>query len=392
MTPAHPGFSTRAVHAGQDPDPATGAVIPPIHLSTTFRQPEVGTLPGGFEYSRSGNPTRAAWEAGLAAMEGVDREGAPMPSVTAMAFASGLAATDAILRATTRPGDHIVIPDDAYGGTFRLVDKVLTEWGVDYDVASLADPASLAAAVQPGRTRLVWAETPSNPMLACADINHYATVATGVGALLVVDNTFATPYLQNPLAWGADVVVHSTTKYLGGHSDVVGGAVVTPHTDVAEKIAFLQNAAGAVPSPFDCWLAQRGAKTLAVRMERHSDNAEAVVAFLQSHPRVLEVFYPGLPSTPGHTAAAQQMRRFGGMVSFRVDGGEQRAREVCAATQIFTLGESLGGVESLIELPAVMTHASTAGSALEPPADLIRLSVGIEDASDLVADLAQALG
>jgi cystathionine gamma-synthase len=309
-----------------------------------------------------------------------------------MAFSSGLAATDAILRATTRPGDHIVIPDDAYGGTFRLVDKVLAAWGVAYDVASLADPASLAAAVKPGRTRLVWAETPSNPMLACADIAHYAAVAASAGALLVVDNTFATPYLQNPLAWGADLVVHSTTKYLGGHSDVVGGAVVTRNAEVAEQIAFLQNAAGAVPSPFDCWLAQRGAKTLAVRMERHSDNAEQVVAFLESHPAVLEVFYPGLAATPGHAAAAAQMRRFGGMVSFRVVGGEQRARAVCAATRIFTLGESLGGVESLIELPAVMTHASTAGSVLEPPADLIRLSVGIEDASDLVADLAQALG
>ena len=386
------GFNTRAIHAGQEPDPGTGAVIPPIHLSTTFAQPVVGELPAGFEYSRSGNPTRSALQTCLAALEGVRPDSTPIaPEVTALVFASGLAATDAILRTCTRPGDHIVIPDDAYGGTFRLVDKVLAGWGVDYTVASLRDPDALAAAIQPGRTRLVWAESPSNPLLGCADLTAYAEASHAAGALLVVDNTFATPYLQQPLTWGADLVVHSTTKYLGGHSDVVGGAVIARDPALAESIAFLQNAAGAVPSPFDNWLTLRGIKTLGVRMERHCDNAEAVVATLAEHPDVLEVFYPGLPGAAGHVAAARQMRRFGGMVSFRVAGGEARARQVCAATRIFTLGESLGGVESLIELPAAMTHASTAGSLLEPPADLIRLSVGIEDADDLVADIGAAL-
>lgn len=386
------GFNTRAIHAGQEPDPGTGAVIPPIHLSTTFRQPTVGDLPGGYEYSRSGNPTRTALQECLAALEGVRPDGTAIAdTVTALAFASGLAATDAILRTCTRPGDHIVIPDDAYGGTFRLVDKVLTAWGVEYDVASLRDPDSLVTALRPGRTRLVWAESPSNPLLGCADLAVYAEAAHAADALLVVDNTFATPYLQQPLAWGADLVIHSTTKYLGGHSDVVGGAVITRDPALAEAIAFLQNAAGAVPSPFDNWLTLRGIKTLGVRMDRHCDNAEAIVAVLAEQPGVIEVFYPRLPGAAGHVAAARQMRRFGGMVSFRVAGGEARARAVCAATRIFTLGESLGGVESLIELPSAMTHASTAGSVLEPPADLIRLSVGIEEAADLVADIVQAL-
>ena len=384
------GFSTRAIHVGQEPDPQTGAVIPPIHLSTTFHQAQVGQLAAGFEYSRSGNPTRAAWETVLAALEGsgADDGGA---DVRAFAFSSGLAATDTVLRSALRPGDHLVIPNDAYGGTFRLVNSVLTQWGVDYSVAHLADRESLRAAIQPGRTKLVWLESPSNPMLSVADLALAADLAHSAGALLVVDNTFATPYLQQPLRFGADVVVHSTTKYLGGHSDVVGGAVVTTDAVLAEAVGFLQNAAGAVPSPFDCWLAMRGAKTLAVRMDRHCDNAEAVVAFLAAHSEVLEVFYPGREGTVGADVAGTQMRRMGGMVSFRVRGGATRAREVCGRTRIFTLGESLGGVESLIELPAAMTHASTAGSELEVPADLIRLSVGIEDAADLLADLAQAL-
>ena len=386
-----PGFATRAIHVGSEPDPATGAVIPPIHLSTTFAQPSVGEMPAGYDYSRSGNPTRTAWQECLASLEGVDLDGRAIEGVRAAAFASGLAATDTVLRTLLRPGDHLVIPDDAYGGTFRLVDKVVANWGVEYTVAPLGDEAAVAAAIQPGRTKLIWAETPSNPLLSVVDIAAYAGIAHGAGARLVVDNTFATPYLQNPLALGADVVVHSTTKYLGGHSDVVGGAVVTADTELAEALAFLQNAAGAVPSPFDCWLALRGVKTLAVRMERHCDNAEAVVTALREHPAVSRVYYPGLAESLGHDVAARQMRRFGGMVSFQVAGGPAAARTVCEATSVFTLGESLGGVESLIEVPAAMTHLSTAGSQLEVPADLVRLSVGIEDADDLVDDLFTAL-
>lgn len=385
------GFATRAIHVGSEADPATGAVIPPIHLSTTFRQPTVGEMPAGYDYSRSGNPTRTAWQECLASLEGVDRDGRVIGGVQAAAFSSGLAATDTVLRTMLKPGDHLVIPNDAYGGTFRLVDKVVKTWGVDYTVAPLGDEDAVRAAIQPGRTKLIWAETPSNPLLSVVDIAAYAAIAHEVGARLVVDNTFATPYLQNPLGLGADIVVHSTTKYLGGHSDVVGGAVVTADPEVAAAVAFVQNAAGAVPSPFDCWLALRGAKTLAVRMERHCDNAEAVVAALNEHPAVARVLYPGLPDALGHEVAARQMRRFGGMVSFQVTGGAEQARKVCEGTRLFTLGESLGGVESLIEVPAAMTHLSAAGSQLEVPADLIRLSVGIEDGDDLVDDLIQAL-
>lgn len=390
MTERHEGFSTRAIHVGQEPDAATGAVIPPIHLSTTFRQNEVGDMPAGYDYSRSGNPTRTALQECLASLEGVDLAGDPVPA-SAFAFASGLAATDTLLRCLLRPGDHLVIPDDAYGGTFRLVDKVISRFGVDYSVAAMGEPGALEAAIQPGRTRVVWVETPSNPLLSVVDIGAYAEAAHAAGARLVVDNTFATPYLQNPIAWGADAVLHSTTKYLGGHSDVVGGAVVTRDEALAEHLAFTQNAAGAVPSPFDCWLALRGIKTLAVRMDRHCANALAVVDLLQSRNDVAEIYFPGLESNPGHAAAARQMRGFGGMISFRPVGGESAARAVCAATRTFTLAESLGGVESLIELPAAMTHMSTAGSQLEVPPDLVRLSVGIEDAADLVDDVAQAL-
>jgi cystathionine gamma-synthase len=376
------GFSTNAIHAGQEPDPRTGAVISPIHLSTTYAQDGVGGLrEGGYEYSRSANPTRTALQECLAALEGGRH---------ALAFGSGMGASDVLLRAALRPGDHLVLPHDAYGGTFRLVDKVLAHWGVEYSTADLADIDALRAALRP-TTRLVWCETPTNPLLGIADIAAAAEAAHDGGARLVVDNTFASPYLQTPLALGADVVLHSTTKYVGGHSDVVGGAVVTDDDELAEQMRFLQNAAGQVPGPFDAWLTLRGVKTLAVRMERHSDNAERVAELLVGHPAVASVLYPGLPEHPGHEVAAKQMRRFGGMVSFRVAGGREAALRVCAATKLFTLGESLGGVESLIEHPAAMTHLSVAGSALEVPDDLIRLSVGIEDVDDLVDDLRQAL-
>ncbi|MDQ4011495.1 MAG: cystathionine gamma-synthase [Actinomycetota bacterium] len=375
------GFSTRAIHAGQDPDPHTGSVIVPIHATSTFAQDGVGGLREGYEYARTGNPTRTALETCLAALEG-GRYG--------RAFASGMAATDALLRATCRPGDHIVIPDDAYGGTFRLIDKVFRHWGIEHTAVGLSQVDAVRAAVRPN-TRVVWCETPTNPLLSIADIVALAGVAHEAGARLVVDNTFASPYLQTPLGHGADVVLHSTTKYLGGHSDVIGGAVVTDDGELDEQVAFLQNGAGAVPGPFDAWLTLRGIKTLAVRMERHCDNAERVVAALQAHPKVIDVRYPGLDTHPGHEVAAKQMRRFGGMVSFTVRGGTQAALAVCARTRVFTLAESLGGVESLIEHPARMTHASTAGSQLEVPAELLRLSVGIEDAEDLIDDLLDAL-
>jgi cystathionine gamma-synthase len=376
------GFSTNAIHAGQDPDPRTGAVIPPLHLSSTFAQDGVGGVrEGGFEYARSANPTRTALQEALAALEG-GRHG--------LAFGSGMGAADVLLRAALRPGDHLVLPHDAYGGTFRLVDKVLRHWGVEYTTVDLSDVLALRAAMRP-TTRLVWSETPTNPMLGIADIAMVAEAAHTAGARLVVDNTFASPYLQNPLALGADVVLHSTTKYIGGHSDVVGGALVTDEEELAEQLRFLQNATGQVPGPFDNWLTLRGLKTLAVRMERHSDNAERIVELLTGHEKVSHVLYPGLPEHPGHEAAAKQMRRFGGMVSFRLAGGRDAALRVCAATELFTLAESLGGVESLIEHPGAMTHLSVAGSALEVPDDLVRLSVGIEDVADLVDDLRAAL-
>ncbi|MGH3753591.1 MAG: cystathionine gamma-synthase [Pseudonocardiaceae bacterium] len=375
------GFSTRAIHAGQDPDPHTGSVIVPIHATSTFAQDGVGGLRDGHEYARTSNPTRTALETCLAALEG-GRHG--------RAFASGMAATDALLRATCRPGDHVVIPDDAYGGTFRLIDKVFRHWGIEHTAVGLSDADAVRAALRPA-TRLVWCETPTNPLLSIADIAALAEVAHEAGARLVVDNTFASPYLQTPLGLGADVVLHSTTKYLGGHSDVIGGGLVTDDAELDEQVAFLQNGAGAVPGPFDAWLTLRGIKTLAVRMERHCDNAERVAAALQAHPEVAGVRYPGLATHPGHEVAAKQMRRFGGMVSFTVRGGTQAALAVCARTRVFTLAESLGGVESLIEHPGRMTHAATAGSQLEVPAELIRLSVGIEDAEDLINDLLAAL-
>ncbi|MCX4747074.1 cystathionine gamma-synthase [Kitasatospora sp. NBC_01287] len=378
----HPqGFETLAIHAGQEADPRTGAVVPPIYQVSTYKQDGVGGLRGGYEYSRSANPTRTALEECLAALEGGQR---------GLAFASGLAAEDTLLRTILAPGDHIVIPNDAYGGTFRLFNKVLTRWGVEFSVADTQHPEQVRQALRPN-TKAVWVETPSNPLLGVTDIAAVAQIAHQAGALLVVDNTFASPYLQQPLALGADVVVHSTTKYMGGHSDVVGGALVAADAGLGEELAYHQNAMGAVAGPFDSWLVLRGIKTLGVRMDRHTSNAEQVVALLARHPKVTRIYYPGLASHPNHEVAAKQMKAFGGMISFRVEGGEQAAVEVCNQAKLFTLGESLGGVESLIEHPGRMTHASVAGSLLEVPADLVRLSVGIESAEDLVADLAQAL-
>ncbi len=380
--PAGTGFSTRAIHTGQEPDPQTGAVILPIHTSTTFEQDAVGQTRGPFDYSRAGNPTRAVIETVLASLEG---------GAHGRSFASGMAATDTALRSLVRPGDHVVLPNDVYGGTFRLLDKVFTEWDVSYTLAPVGDVDAVAAAITPA-TKVLWVETPTNPLLNIADIAGLASIAHEHGALLVVDNTFASPYLQQPLRLGADVVVHSTTKYVGGHSDVVGGALVVRDHEIAERVAFHQNAIGAVPGPFDSFLTHRGIKTLAVRMDRHCDNAERVADFLTSHPKVGDVIYPGLETHPGHEVAQRQMKRFGGMVSFRCTDGEDAALRVCDRTEVFTLGESLGGVESLIEHPGRMTHASVAGTDLEVPADLVRLSVGIETADDLIADLEQALG
>ncbi|MFW3171058.1 cystathionine gamma-synthase [Geodermatophilus sp. CPCC 206100] len=376
-----PGFNTRAIHAGQEPDPATGAVIVPVHLTTTYKQDGVGGLRGGYEYSRSGNPTRTALQEALAALE---------QGSHGMAFASGLAAEDTLLRTVCEPGSHVVLGGDAYGGTYRLLSKVAARWGVEHTPADLNDVDALRAAIRP-ETRVIWCETPTNPLLNIADIALLAEVAADAGALLVVDNTFASPYLQQPLTLGADVVVHSTTKYLGGHSDVVGGALVVSDAELAEQLAFSQNAMGAVAGPFDAWLVLRGLKTLGVRMDRHQANAARVAEFLLGHPAVTGVLYPGLPDHPGHVIAARQMSGFGGMLSFRLAGGEDAALRVCERAEVFTLAESLGGVESLIEHPGRMTHASAAGSPLEVPGDLVRLSVGIEDAEDLLADLEQAL-
>jgi cystathionine gamma-synthase len=376
------GFETVAIHAGQEPDPTTGSVVVPIYQTSTYKQDRVGGLRGGYEYSRSANPTRTALEHSLAALEG---------GAHGMAFASGLAAEDTLLRSLLAPGDHVVVPDDAYGGSFRLVARVLRRWGVEHTAVDLADLDAVRAALTPA-TRVLWCETPSNPLLGISDVAALAQLAHEQGARLAVDNTFASPYLQQPLALGADAVVHSTTKYLGGHSDVVGGALVVDDAELAEQLRFHQNAMGAVPGPFDCWLVLRGVKTLGVRMDRHCANAARVAEMLAAHPAVDSVLYPGLPQHPGHELAAKQMRGFGGMVSVRLAGGEPAALRLCERVEVFTLGESLGGVESLIEHPARMTHMSAAGSPLEVPADLVRLSVGIESVEDLLADLARALG
>lgn len=372
-------FETRAIHVGQDPDPTTGAVTVPIYQTSTFVQQAVGRH-RGYEYARTANPTRTALQTALASLEGAE---------ACVAFASGMAATDAVLRRLD-PGDHLILPDDVYGGTWRLVDRVLTRSGLRYTAVDLTDRDAVVDALTE-RTRLVWAESPSNPLLKVVDLAALADLAHDHGAQLVVDNTFATPYLTRPREFGADVVVHSTTKYIGGHSDVVGGAVCAD-TDTAEQLAFLANAAGAVPGAFDSWVTLRGLKTLAVRMERHCANAAGIARFLTSHPKVSQVRYPGLAGHSGHRLAARQMDGFGGMVSFHVAGGREEAERVAATTELFFLAESLGGVESLIEHPGAMTHASVAGSPLEVPGDLLRLSVGIEHLDDLIADLERALG
>ncbi|WP_299166998.1 cystathionine gamma-synthase [uncultured Arthrobacter sp.] len=379
--PSSNGFNTRAVHAGQTPDPTTGAVIPPLYQTTTFAQDGIGKLRNGYEYGRGTNPTRDSLQAQLAALEG---------AAHAFSFSSGLAAEDALIRAALRPGDHIVLGNDAYGGTYRLINRVLADWGITNSAVDMSDLDAVEAAVKSGNTRMVWVETPSNPMMKITDIAAIAGIARQAGALLVVDNTFATPYLQQPLSFGADVVVHSTTKYIGGHSDASGGAVVLNDADLAGKVGFIQFAVGAVSAPMEAWLTTRGLKTLGVRMDRHSSNALAIAQWLSGRDEVERVFYPGLADHPGHELAARQMRDFGGMISVSFKGGERAARTVAESTELFTLAESLGGIESLMNYPSEMTHASVKGTELAVPENLVRLSVGIEDVEDLIADLEKA--
>jgi len=375
------GFNTTAVHAGQAFEPRTGAVVPPLHFSSTYAQDGIGGLRDGYEYGRGGNPTRDALQEQLAAVEG---------GKYAYSFGSGLAAEDALIRALCRPGDHIVLGNDAYGGTYRLISRIHGDWGIGNTAVNLADLDATAQAVRDNQTRLLWVETPSNPMMRISDIAALAKIAHDAGALLVVDNTFASPYLQNPLALGADIVIHSTTKYIGGHSDVVGGAVVLNDEELAQKVQFLQFAAGGVSGPMDAFLTTRGLKTLGVRMDRHCENGQAVAEWLLTRPEVEAVLYPGLPDHPGHELAAKQMRGFGGMVSVQFKGGAEAARKVAESTRVFTLAESLGGIESLMNYPAEMTHASVKGTELAVPDNLLRLSCGIEDIEDLLADLEQA--
>ncbi len=381
VDPTRHGFDSLAVHAGQEFDPTTGAVIPPVHFSTTFAQDGIGGLRQGYEYGRSGNPTRTALQRQLAALEG---------GAHAFSFSSGLAAEDALLRATLKPGDSVVLGNDVYGGTHRLISRVLGPWGVDLRVVDMADLDAVRAALAERPARLLWVETPSNPLLKITDIHELSGIGHAAGSLVVVDNTFATPALQRPLTLGADVVVHSVTKYLGGHSDVVGGALVLSDDALAEQLGFLQFAVGAVSGPMDAWLASRGIKTLGIRMQRHSQNAAAVAAFLQRHPLVTQVYYPGLPEHPGHEIAARQMSEFGGIVSVAFESGEI-ARRFAESTELFQLAESLGGVESLVNYPDAMTHASVRGTDAAVPVEVVRLSVGIEEADDLVADVEQAL-
>jgi cystathionine gamma-synthase len=378
-------FETDAIHAGQEPDLTTGAVTVPIYATSTFVQDGPGQH-RGYEYSRTDNPTRHALEVALAALEGVSSDSGG----GAVATASGMAAT-ALVGYLLQPGDHVLLPNDAYGGTFRFFAQVLTEQGVVWSAVDMTDRRLLETAVRP-ETKLVWVETPTNPLLRLVDIGHAATVARSAGARLVVDNTFATPYLQHPLSAGADIVLHSTTKYLGGHSDTVGGALVTADPDLNERFRFLLNAAGPVSGPFDAWLVLRGLKTLAVRIERHCTNAARVARFLRDNPAVSQTIYPGLVDHPQHDLAARQMAGFGGMVSFRPVDGTSAAKRIASSTRLFLLAESLGGVESLIEVPALMTHASVQGTPLEVPDDLVRLSVGLEHIDDLLEDLDQALG
>lgn len=376
------GFATRSIHAGQEFDPTTGAIIPPIYQTSTFVQDGVGGLRGGYEYSRSANPTRTALETQLAALEGAKH---------GFSFASGLAAEDALIRTALRPGDHIVIGNDVYGGTYRLINRVHGAWGIEHTVVDLGDLAAVEAAIIPGRTKLLWVETPSNPLMKISDIAALAALAHRHEMLSVVDNTFASPALQQPLSLGADIVVHSTTKYLGGHSDVLGGAIIMNDDELAEQLGFVQFAAGAVSAPLDAWLTTRGIKTLAVRMRQHSANAQAIAEFLDGHAAVERVYYPGLESHPGHELAARQMSGFGGMLSLALVGGPAAATRLVEKTKLFALAESLGGVESLIGLPAQMTHASVKGTELAVPENVVRLSVGIEDVADLIADLDRAL-
>jgi cystathionine gamma-synthase len=374
-------FATRAIHVGQDPDAKTGAMTVPIYQTSTFAMDEPGTLRDGYDYSRSGNPTRTALQQVLASLEG-GRHG--------QTFASGMAAIDAVLRTVLRTGDHMIVPADGYGGTFRMLDQLLVPWGMSYTAVPMDNLDAVRAALRP-TTRVLWCETPTNPLLGIADIEPLAGIAHAAGALLAVDNTFASPYLQTPLALGADVVMHSTTKYIAGHSDVIGGALVTNDDDLGQRLADFNTTVGSMSSPFDSWLTLRGVKTMAVRMERHCDNAQAIAEMLCGQRKVGHVYYPGLPGDPGHEVAARQMRRFGGMVSFTVAGGPDEAMKVCSRTRLFTLAESLGGVESLIDHPATMTHASVEGTDQAVSGDVIRLSVGLEDIDDLVADLADAL-
>ncbi|PJJ71019.1 cystathionine gamma-synthase [Diaminobutyricimonas aerilata] len=378
----HHHFDTRALHAGQEFDPTTGAIVPPVYLTSTFVQDGVGGLRGGYEYARAGNPTRTSLQEQLAALEGGSR---------ALSFASGLAAEDALLRATLSPGSHIVMGNDVYGGTHRLVNRVHVPWGVELETVDMSDVDAVRRVIRPGKTDVLWIETPSNPLMKITDIATLAAIGHEVGATVVVDNTFASPALQQPLSLGADAVVHSTTKYLGGHTDVVGGAVVTNDEELGEQIAFLQFAVGAISGPLDAWLTTRGIKTLGVRMRQHSANAQVIAERLAAHPAVRHVYYPGLVDHPGHEIAARQMSGFGGMLSLAIEGGAEAARRFVESTEVFQLAESLGGVESLIGYPSEMTHASVRGTELEVPADVVRLSVGIEHVDDLVADLEQAL-
>ena len=375
-------FSTRAIHAGQEFDPTTGAIIPPIYMTSTFVQDGIGGFRGGYEYARGGNPTRDSLQELLASLEGGSH---------AYSFASGLAAEDTLLRAILKPGDAVVMGNDVYGGTHRLVNRVFVPWGISLATVDMSDTEAVRAEVAATGAKVLWIETPSNPLMKISDIAALAEIGHAAGAIVVVDNTFASPYLQQPLSLGADVVVHSTTKYLGGHSDVLGGALIVNTDELAEKIGFLQFGVGAVSSPFDAWLTVRGIKTLAVRVERHSSNAQTIAEALVGHKALDAVYYPGLPDHPGHELAARQMKAFGGMLSVQLSGGAAAARAFAESTRLFQLAESLGGVESLIGYPSEMTHASVKGTALEVPDNLIRLSVGIEGVDDLLADLLGAL-